>query len=266
MRSYSLYRKLYGVSLKLGAMSSNLVRILIENPSCLTNSNKYVLLLSHMRSRSTVLAHILGSNKDICGYRELHHSYRYPIDFIKLKSDLYHDFKTEISGKRLLDKLLHNNNKVAHSILNAKNTQIIFLLREPESSIRSIMKMGIRNDIPGYDDPEYVTNYYCNRLEELARCAKALDHQYFFVDSDELINDSENILKNLSDWLNIDTVLNTHYDTFNKTGTIVAGDPSENIKSGKLIRTKGHADIEIPLEYLEKARQSYQKHKAFIAY
>ena len=259
VRRYSLLQKTIGVASKLYGMGSNLGRVLIENPKCLTYKSDYVFILSHMRSRSSVLSHILGSNDDICGYRELHHSYRIPLDLLKLKSDLYQDFGSEFRRKMLLDKVLHNNNGISRSILTADTTRIVFLVREPESTLKSIVMMGIQNNIPGYDNVQYITSYYCQRVEQLAKYAEILKGNYFFIASDRLLEEAEEVLDGLGAWLGLQTALSPYYKTFDRTGTPVAGDPSDNIKSGKLIKTKGAPDIEIPPEYLNRAREAYKK-------
>ena len=43
-------------------------------------SRGHILLISHQRSHSTLLAHILGSHPEIDGYSELHQHYLSPVD------------------------------------------------------------------------------------------------------------------------------------------------------------------------------------------
>ena len=47
---------------------------------------KYLFIFSHMRSRSSVLSHILGSNSQICGYSELQIPYIDKASIEKMRS------------------------------------------------------------------------------------------------------------------------------------------------------------------------------------
>lgn len=210
-----------------------------------------------MRSRSTVLAHILGSNPEISGYRELHHSYNRPLDLIKLKADLYQDFGKGISNQVLLDKILHNNQSISSSILRSENIQFVFLVREPSRTIKSIMKMGIQNKTPGYDDPERITEYYCERLTQLGNYAQTLNNDFFFIESDSLLGDTKSVLTPLQGWLNLNSPLTSNYQSFNKTGQIGAGDPSKYIRTGKIVPTPEDENIRLPKTLVEKANAAY---------
>ena len=61
---------------------------------------------------------------------------------------------------------------------------------------------------------------------------------------------TDNVLSDLSEWLGLKIVLDSKYKIFKNTGKAVFGDPSDNIKSGKIIKTNDYKEIEIPSEIL----------------
>ena len=212
-----------------------------------------------MRSRSSVLSHILGSHHKICGYSELHHSYYNSISLLKMRSRISEELQCKIKNKYLLDKLLHNKLVFSEELLRRVRPKIIFLLREPESTIKSIMNMGQITNIEWYKDPEKAMEYYCSRLSKLENYSKKMNGNYFFIDSDDLVEDTENILNTLSNWLNLEEPLKKKYSIFPHTGEAGYGDPSQNIRSGIIKKTESHSDIEIPLDILQKSTSCYNR-------
>ena len=235
---------------------------IVLRPSIIMSRSKYLFILGHMRSRSSVLSHILGSNNGICGYSELHRSYVRYIDIIKMRIDLYRDLKCDLRGKYLLDKILHNEHEISNEVLRAITPKAIFLLRDPRSTIKSIINMGHVAGVDWYKNPEKVLEYYCSRLLRLTEYAEIFGGDYFFLESDDLVNNTDHVLRELTGWLCLDTPLVNNYIVFNNTGKPGYGDRSEKIRTGKLIKTKGHPDIDISHEILQVAESSYEKCKA----
>lgn len=231
------------------------------NPNLVIGRSKYLFILSHMRSRSSVLSHILGSNAGVCGYYELHSSYLNYADIVKMRINLYNELKCDLRGKYLLDKMLHNGHEISNEMFVSITPKVIFLIRNPESTIKSIINMGHITDVNWYKNEKKATSYYCSRLERLAEYAEMLDGNYFFLEADELIKNTDHVLKELTEWLGLDTPLSNDYTIFDKTGKPDYGDPSEIIRAGKLIKTKGYTDITIPLELKQKAEISYEQCK-----
>ena len=220
---------------------------------------KYIFILSHMRSRSSVLSHILGSNDSVCGYGELQNSYIQHTDITKMHKDLYNDLKCNFRGKYLLDKILGNHLTISDEVFETVKPKVIFLLREPESTIKSIMNMGYITGVDWYKDPKKASDYYCSRLSHLTSYAESFTGDSFFLESSELVNNTDQVLKELTKWLKLKKPLMPKYKKFDYTGKPGYGDPSDNIQIGKLIKTKGHPNIEIPIEILQIAESSYEK-------
>lgn len=229
---------------------------LIKNPFMLFCSAKYLIVFSHMRSRSSVMSHVLGSNPEIVGYGELLRSYNSSIDLLKMRVNLNEDTNKKVCNQFLYDKLLHTSHKVANKYLYDKDFKFIFLLREPESTVKSTLNMGIKRNIPEYQSEEFVFNYYIERLKALEEYAKILEGRFFFIESDELVDDTDQTLQDLTSWLGLNTPLSKEYKTFNKTGIPGHGDPLEHIHSGILKRTKPH-EINLSPNLLKNAQEAY---------
>lgn len=245
-------KKVYQETKKLYRFAINLDNILYPS--------KYIFIFSHMRSRSSVLSHVLGSNPDICGHSELHLPYKGRMSLLKMRIELFNDLKCNLKDKYLLDKILHDF-QFSEKIFEIVKPKVIFLLRDPESTIKSIINMGYLTGIEWYKDPKQASDYYCTRLLQLEEFAKRTGDDYFFVESNELVNNTESILERLTQWLNLDEPLDKRYSVFHNTGKTGrrGGDPSNNIKSGILEKTNDYPDIKIPQDVLHKAESSYEK-------
>lgn len=220
-------------------------------------NGKYIFLFSHMRSRSSVLSHILGSNPSICGYRELHRPYDQVFPLLRMKLKIIKELNCDTVGERyFFDKILQDC-IFPDSILEKNNVKIIFLLREPESTIKSIIKMVEMTGADSYKDIHTVSAYYCARLKYMIDLSNKYHGDCFFIESDDLVSDENRVLDKLTTWLELDVPLVKEYSTFKYTGRSGHGDPSSNIKSGVLMKTHEHAGIDIPSEILEQTRKCY---------
>lgn len=228
------------------------------NPQLVTCRTKYLFILSHMRSRSSVISHVLGSNPEVCGYSELQQSYTGRLDLLRMRTEIYPEVKCNLSNKFMLDKLLHDHCFVSDDILELAKPKIIFLIREPESTLKSMINLGRRTGEALYQDPEHVGQYYCSRLASLERYADKVAGQYFFMDANDIVNRTEALLASLSHWLGLQTPLDNNYSSFRNTGKRQRGDSSDNIKSGVIKRTEEHPGIRIPEDVLRLAEASYR--------
>src|SRR5690606_9289121 len=156
------------------------------NPEIIFSKKKYVFLVSHMRSRSTVLSHILGNNPEVCGYKELHFSYKNQLSLINMQIALVKDLKCNLKNRYLFDKILHNST-ISDEVLYKAQPKIIFLLRTPEETLKSILNMGFKTGVDWYKDPVKVTDYYCNRLNQMEQLAQRISNEYLFIESTGLI-------------------------------------------------------------------------------
>jgi len=220
----------------------------------------YIFILGHMRSRSTLLAHIIGSSNEVCGYYETHHSYHSKLGLYRLKFDLRDQTNPSLKRQTYLDKILHNKHVVGPRILRRPNVKAVFLAREPEATLKSMLSMGIRKNLYRFSDEASALDYYSSRLDVLEEYGKLREGNFFFVDSDELIDRFDDLRFALTTWLGLSNLLEAEYQIFNKTGRAVFGDSSDRIKSGKIEKTQTEHDVEISPDILARARERFADH------
>ncbi len=230
--------------------------------SVLNCSHEYVFILSHMRSGSTLLSHILLSNPSVLGYGETMTRYTSDRDFdlLALKIQwVLRRFPLRGSERYLLDKLLHNILLPPDGLelLMGHNVRLIFLLREPASSIASLIRSL------GYT-PVDAVQYYTLRLKQLEQLAKQVSTSYpaFYLTYQHLLNDTEITLERLRFFLELQTPLSEQYQLLPTTGRRGMGDFSSRIRAGRIVREPTQAispEELIPFELLSEAHEAYQQ-------
>lgn len=235
----------------------------VTNPSlAFTSSSNYLFIISHMRSRSSALAHVLGSNQEVCGYSELGLSYRRQMDLVRMRLKLHNDLGCSLRGKYLLDKILHNYFELSEPILEATGAKVIFLLRDPESTIASIWEGQTARREAGESPvgtPEDWSRYYCDRLRYMQELGEKTRGHCFFVDADDLVNGTDSVLHRLTSWLDLQDPLVPEYSLFPNTGKLGHGDWSDNIRSGKLAKTEGRPAVRVSGEASRELAHCYQR-------
>jgi hypothetical protein len=193
-----------------------------------------LFILSHMRSYSSVLSHVLGSHPQIDGYCETHLRYRFSFDLLRLKWRVRRLTGEPLRGRYVLDKILHNY-PVASAILENPRTRAIILLRQPVDVVQSIVHMGRHLDLNEQNsNVANAAQYYVERLGQLTQLARAFGTRAAFVESETLMNRTEETLTFLQNFLALDSPLERRYRSFAKTGKPGYGDPSEMIHTGEI--------------------------------
>jgi hypothetical protein len=196
-----------------------------------------LFVVSHMRSHSSLLAHILGSNPGIAGYSELHMGYLGRIDLRRLQRVVEDTTGSSAAGRITLDKILHDQFEIARSVLERPDVRVIFLLRHPDETIGSVLRLGRTTpEIPWYSDPQAVAAYYCSRLATLERYSRFTAGRAAYFASERLLSDTDGSLSALTRWLGLDEPLSASYRTFRFTGVEGHGDPSASIRTGRVVR------------------------------
>lgn len=198
-----------------------------------------------MRANTSLCGHIFGSNPEIEGYYELHIGYYSWRSRLRQKLLYFADHKPKPEAKFLFDKVLHNEHSVAIGAFN-KGDRIVISLRKPEATIPSIVKLYQSID----SSHECATlkgaqEYYCSRLKGLCDLSEQFKGQYLYFKAEELVESPDSLLQQLTRWLGLKAPLTTEYQTFNKTGDKKAGDSSDNLKQGKIVRpvTSDHSPV-----------------------
>lgn len=217
-----------------------------------------LFVLSHMRSYSSLLSHVLGSHPDIDGYCETHLRYRFAFDVMRLQWRVQTLTGEPLSGRFVLDKILHNYT-MSRSILANPNTRAVFLLRQPVEVLQSIMHMGTHLDPRARNtNVEKVTGYYEARVQRLTLLARQLGERAAFLESEALLERTDATLEFLRDYLELSSPLDRHYRSFAKTGAPGFGDPSPNIHTGEIgAQTRKRAPFPIPATLAARVKAAH---------
>ncbi|WP_299199330.1 hypothetical protein [uncultured Amphritea sp.] len=222
------------------------------NPYRFFRSYQKIILISHMRSRSSVLSHVIGGNVNISGYYEQHVDHKKYFFIQKIKSNLLVDNELKSATEYLYDKVLHSHSDPK----NLDDYLVIVMVREPRATIRSIVVMGEKTGSE-WCDSSLAFLYYINRLSDILAMLKAQPTVPFcFITSEGFIEETEQCLNKIAKYIGVD-YLSPNYDLREKTGTAGAGDPSNNIKAGQIIHTESQEDIYLDEDLLEKADNVY---------
>ena len=199
-----------------------------------SSARRYLFVLGHMRSYSSLFCHILGSHPQIDGYCETHVKYRTRFDLLRLRSRVVKLTGEPLSGRYVLDKVLHNY-PLASSILRSPNTLSIVLVRRPVPTVQSIVNMGLHySDVAWYRDLDAVARYYEERVAALVRSADELHGRVMFVEAETLLSRTSDVLQSIGGLLELSEPLRSDYKRFAHTGEGGFGDPSETITTGRV--------------------------------
>jgi hypothetical protein len=206
-----------------------------------------------------LISHILGSNKDISGYAEMHQSYKWPYELIYLNYIVFMANNKCLDGHYVLDKILHNYCIITDRIMKKKNVKIIFLLRKPQETLKSIINLG-KNVVEHewFRDPLKVSDYYQKRLNQIAIYGEKVGKKAIYFDAERIIFEPDKILEGLSSKLMLSQPLNKKYAIFKYTGAPNFGDPTENIKQGKiLVHNNKYAEIKLSQKIIKNCEDAY---------
>jgi hypothetical protein len=209
-----------------------------------------------MRSGSSLFTHILNSNPEIIGYGETHITYNSLVDLKSLQFKVYWQLKdAKMQHEYILDKILHDHKILDVSILRSPNVYVIFLIREPSSTLPSILNIK-----PHWSEKKAL-DYYCQRLETLVDYGNIVadSQRCFLLTYDQLINDSESIFLALQHFLKTAAGFSEEYQVLKTTGKRGIGDSSENIKAGRILKSESEKKLDIPIspEAIAKAMEAF---------
>lgn len=213
---------------------------------------KCIFLVSHMRSGTSLLSNIILSNSSFYGIGESHIVYRnkssiggliIKIARIRGSKGLASDF--------LFDKILHNERIDGDMSVIADNAKYVFMCRNPVEAIPSIVK--VMSDLWCGDLNQKAIDYYCNRMVWMRRFAESVPaDSIFFIEYENLLDSPNTVLSQLQSFFEIKEPFLLDYDVLHWVGQAGIGDPSDMIKTGRLIakpRCKTDA-LNVPDEYL----------------
>jgi len=193
-----------------------------------------IFILGHMRSRSSLLAHVILNNRTFVGMGESNATYTGfgRLRYMKLKS-LGVKGAASFFSRHFVDQINHNIKTPNWDLLMSPKIKLIVLVRNPIDSISSIMRLTEQH----YSAWSYEksSSYYLDRIAYLSKvCEQKNKEDLLVLNSDALITETDKSLNQVAKFLTIDSGLNHEYEARSFTG--VKGDPNEKIFSGKILK------------------------------
>lgn len=189
--------------------------------------------MSHMRSRSTLLNHLILAQNNFHSLGESNKIYSSNYDLFKMRLKSRLKSTTILPLRSAFIDQINHNEKTPNPELIYKGGKAIFLVRNPLETFESI-RLLTKNYYQEWQHKR-IEDYYLQRLNFLIKLKKKHPN-CMAINSDDLINDSATSLKNLSQFLELSQPLTANYPTQYFTG--VSGDPSNNIRQQQIIHTK----------------------------
>jgi hypothetical protein len=228
---------------------------------------KTLLILSHMRSGSSLLVHLLNTHPKVFGYGETFLTYERPSDLRRLPMKMLLRTRRALRQQEyVVDKLLHPRLLAGVGVLSDPEVRCIFLLRDPDSALRSLIRAP---SLPGWwqspgwsldgVDQKVVVDYYCRRLNELACYARSMrdPSRSLVVTYDEVVSQTSAVFSALEHLLDLEGGFAESYDLLDSTGQPGAGDPSENIRKGFIDRGIRREPVDVRGDLLERSHAAY---------
>jgi len=243
----------------------------IAHSSARYNYRNAVFILAHMRCGSTALSNILCSRGDISGYGEAHIRYdgRGALGRLGVNQRLRHGWNPK--ADYLFDKVLHSrhDNAAPPEFFAAR---AIFMLREPEPTIRSIVQLFTDLDRGEYRTNALAAEYYVERVSALIRLwDRFAAERRFGITHGGLLQEPGRMLDAISDRLGFEPALENRYSSPAASRRGGGGDPMQSgkhssIQPALLRPARPLEGLELPPELARQAQSAYAElHGRFAA-
>jgi hypothetical protein len=211
--------------------------------------HRYILILSHMRSGSSLLLHLLMTSPEISGCGERNRAYRNEDDLavFAIKSNLAQ--RSNFFATYSVDQVNHTHFLPTESLLLHPSVLPIILFREPRATVCSMV--DVFNPIYPFRIDDGI-EHYRERVTSLARYAELLgaNNRIVSLTYDDLVDDTRTSLFKLKNYLGLGTDLSEHYSTYDFSG--IRGDPSQRIRAGRILPRRSVDEIDIDPNKLDE--------------
>ncbi len=200
------------------------------------SKENHLFLIAHPRSGSSLLMHILTSNKEICGFGEYLSAYKNLRDLDKAAFDIRRKSNNLFKEVTYIaNQIVHNKSTPSLDLLRLSNAKIIFLIRPPKKTLSSLATLAKKKN--SEMTHLQLSEIYKQRLLEIQILAKAIPNtNWIDITYTDLLENPEKTLTKITCFLDLKKPLSTQYAI--QKYTQVWGDPSKNIKAGKIIKTQ----------------------------
>ena len=216
-----------------------------------------ILILGHMRSGSTLLLHLLMTTPEIAAMGERNAVYASEGDLARLVMTTRLARRLPLAKLRYVaDQINHSRFTPSRALLGHARVRLIFLIRRPEASIVSLIKLtGTHYEAWSV---ERAVDYYVERLEAIARHADAVSDtaHAVFLPYEDLTDHPRESLAGLQTFLGTRLAFSEHYALHDFTGK--RGDPGPNISTGWIARPSPLTEGQLPAGELSRATRAYE--------
>jgi len=216
---------------------------------------RYLFVLAHPRSGSTLLNRVLATNPEIASYGENHKVYRRAFDLFLLLCRTADRLKNySLSETYVMDKLVWPKYGMPSTIRRASNVKFIIITREPRATFNSMAKL-----IADWENEQTSHAIYMDEMDWLEKELRAINDpgRCLCVRYEDLLKNSERVFLVLRRFLKVNASFSENYDVIKTTGDLRFGDSSKNIKAGKFRAPKPTKTCCVSEELLESANQRY---------
>jgi hypothetical protein len=230
---------------------------------------RVLFVLSHQRSGSSLLVHLLNTNPQIIGYGESLLHYASKRDLRRLPLMVMARTRKPVALQRyVVDKLLYAELLEETSLLRHDELRTIFLVREPEGALRSLIQAPKLDHWPqqpnanrDHVDHEVATKYYCDRLRDLEEYSRIVDdkERSVFITHQQLLERTDEVFGAFQKMLRVKKPFSEQYEILPTTGASGYGDVSDNIKRGFVDRQIERQRIEIREDLVENATAAFSR-------
>jgi hypothetical protein len=194
---------------------------------------RYVFVLAHMRSGSTLLSHILASHPKFVHAGESYITYRTSADLPNLAIETCRRLrKIYLAAVYVTDKIVYDGFMTDEVLKSPLVHKCVIQIRSPESALQSMI------DHYGWQE-KLALDVYISRLDSLVRHGLILRDRALLIEYDDLVGRTERTLAKLTSFFGEPLPFEQNYKTNRMTGRLV-GDNSINIWAGRIIRTQPH--------------------------
>lgn len=217
-------------------------------------AERYLFVLAHPRSGSTVVSHVLQTHPEIIGFGEHHEGYETESDLEALATrNAFFDRSPSTTRRYTMDKIVWNHHELSDAILDNPATRFIFLTREPQATLESYRRMfaDLTTDERRFQSYEHRLTGMIDLAERIGDTSRM-----HFVTYEDLTERTEHTLAEMTTFLELEVPLSEEYELNSKSGSQSWGDPSAHIKAGKIISIDREVSV-IDIDVLDRANGLY---------
>ena len=225
---------------------------------------KWLFVLGHMRTGSSLLVHILNTNPEILGYGETKLKYRGRHSLAKLYDHVLEEFEAHGGYSKhptyIMDKIL-GHHVLNRQVFSTDALRCIVIVRDPIEALPSILS----RDLPLIQSPGDALDYYSRTLSRIKMELEAYDRPFVFLKYSQLVNESDQVLRRITDYLDLREPLVPEYNPIWSTGKPGIGDSSPRIRKGNILNQSNKYDIHLPNNIRKNAEEMLHQFTSHIS-